>query len=254
MNEQILTVMQMVPASGGFSMSGMWLYVLCMVPPLLLGLWAQMRVKTTYASASRVRASSGVTGAQAAQMILDAHNMKNVRIEQTPGMLSDHYDPRQKVLRLSPDVYQGRSVASLGIAAHEAGHAIQDATRYGPLVLRNNIVPLAMVGSNMGMVLIVLGMILGAGGNLLGTWAMVAGIALFGLIVVFQLINLPCEFDASRRAKDLLYSSQLVSQGGEAKAMNRVLSAAALTYVAATVGAVATVLYYVLVLMGSRRE
>lgn len=235
----------------------MLLYLLFMVPPLLLALWAQHRVRSTYAQASQMGARSGITGAEAAAMILDAHGIRNVAIEPAHGYLSDHYDPRAKVLRLSEDVYRGRSVAALGIAAHEAGHALQDATHYGPLKFRNGIVPLAAIGSNAGLLVIILGMVLGGAASALGTWLLIGGIALFSLVVAFQLINLPVEFDASRRAKDLLQSSGLIAAGPESAAMNRVLSAAALTYVAATIGAISTLIYYVLqsgLLSGSSRE
>lgn len=245
-----------VPAgsSGGGMFSGLGLYLIFMVPPLLLGLWAQFKVKSSFAKASQVRASSGITGAEAAQMILDSHNLRGVKIEPVQGFLSDHYDPKHKVLRLSPDVYSGRSVAALGIAAHEAGHAIQDATNYGPLVIRNGIVPLAAVGSQAGLIMIIIGMFMGAAATFAGQWLMIGGIVLFSAVVLFQLVNLPVEFDASARAKRLLYSSNLVGQGGESKAMNSVLSAAAMTYVAATVGAIATLLYYVLIFMASSRR
>lgn len=240
---------------GGGMFSGLGLYLLFFIPPLLLGLWAQMRVKSAYARASRIPATSGLTGADAAKMILEAHNIRGVRVEEGHGFLSDHYDPRHKVLRLSRDVHHGRSVASLGIAAHEAGHAVQDATRYAPLVIRNGIVPFAGIGSNIGIMLIFFGMIAGAGAGMgIGRWLMLAGIGLFSLVVIFQLINLPVEFDASRRAKDMLRSANLVAPGAEARAMKSVLSAAALTYVAATVGAIATLLYYVLIYLGSSRR
>ena len=224
----------------------MMTYLLFMVPPLLLALWAQWRVKAAYHQASQVPAQSGLTGAEAARMLLESYGIRNVAIEPTHGMLSDHYDPRHKVLRLSHDVYAGRSVAALGIASHEAGHAIQDATHYGPLKFRNGIVPLAAVGSQFGVMLVFIGAIAMGAAPFLGKWMLIAGIALFSTVVLFQLINLPVEYDASRRAKDLMQSSGLVRQGGEASAMNRVLNAAALTYVAATLTAILTLLYYVL--------
>ncbi len=226
----------------------MLLYLAFMIPPLLLALWAQQRVHAAYAAASRMPAASGISGAEAAQMILQAHGIRNVEIQPSDGgMLSDHYDPRAKVLRLSPDVYSGRSVAALGIAAHEAGHALQDAGGYAPLALRNGIVPLAAIGSNLSFLLIVIGSIIGGAAALgPGRWLLLAGIALFSFVVLFQLINLPVEYDASRRAKDLLQSSGIVAAGTEAAMMNRVLNAAALTYLAATIAAVATLLYYLL--------
>lgn len=236
-------------------MNGLGLYLMFMIPPMLLALWAQWRVRSSYAAAAEVPAACGMTGAEITAEILRAHNIANVGIEMVPGQLSDHYDPRAKMLRLSPDVYHGRSVAALGIAAHEAGHAIQDAQRYAPLVLRNGIVPLAAVGSHASMFLIMAGMMLGAGVGIgLGKWLLIAGIAGFSLVVIFQLINLPVEFDASNRAKKMLQETGLVAQGGEARAMNRVLGAAAMTYVAATVGAISTLLYYVLIAMSGSRQ
>ncbi len=253
---ELITIAQNVSPAGARGITSGWgLYLLLMVPPLLLGLWAQYRVKSSFARAAKIPASSGVTGAEAAQMILDSHEIRGVKIEPVQGFLSDHYDSKHKVLRLSPDVYGGRSVAALGIAAHEAGHAIQDATNYGPLVIRNGIVPLAGIGSQAGLIMIIIGMFMGAAATAMGKWLMLGGIVLFSAVVIFQLINLPVEFDASRRAKKLLYSSNLVrAEGGESKAMNRVLSAAAMTYVAATVSAVATLAYYVLIFMSSSRR
>ena len=233
------------------------LYFIILAPAMLLGFWASMKVRSTYARASQVQASSGVTGAEAAHMILEAHDIHNVGIEESHGgQLSDHYDPRHKMLRLSPDVYHGRSVASLGIAAHEAGHAIQDAVHYAPLKLRNGIVPLAGIGSNFSWLLLIIGMVMGGAQTALGSGLVWAGLALFGTVVVFQLVNLPVEFDASRRAKDLLQKSNLVSSGGEAGAMNKVLNAAALTYVAATLTAILTLVYFLIRsgVLGGRRE
>ncbi len=230
------------------------LYFIILAPAMLLAIWAQWRVKSAYSKASQVPASSGMTGAETARMILEAHDIKDVGVEPSHGFLSDHYDPKAKMLRLSPDVFQGRSVAALGIAAHEAGHAIQDAKGYAPLKLRNGIVPLAAVGSNLSMILFMVGMFMAFSGAIFGDYLMYAGIILFSAVVVFQLVNLPVEFDASKRAKDLLQSTHMVAPGGEAKAMNKVLNAAALTYVAATLTAVLTLLYLILRsgLLGSR--
>jgi Zn-dependent membrane protease YugP len=240
--------------SSGF-LGGYGMYIILMLPALLLGLWAQFRIKSAYAAASRVPASSGITGAEAAQMIIDSHNLTGVRVEATQGMLSDHYDPSHKVLRLSPDVYSGRSVAALGIAAHEAGHALQDATGYAPLRLRNGIVPLAQVGGVISNTVLGFGLFIAlAVSPMLGKTMLLIGIAGLTLIVLFQLINLPCEYNASRRAKDLLYSSNIVAQGAEATAMNRVLNAAALTYVAGAVGSILTLLYYVMLYMSASRR
>lgn len=230
-------------------------YLILVGPALLLGLWAQWRVKSTFGVASQMPAESGISGAEAAKMILQAHGITNVTIEGSHGMLSDHYDPKAKVIRLSEPVLHSRSVAAIGIAAHEAGHAVQDAQHYAPLKLRNGIVPFAAVGGNLGLIIVIVGLVLGGAANALGFWIVWAGIGLFSLTVLFQLINLPVEFDASKRAKDLMQSTGIVASGGEARAMNKVLNAAALTYVAATLASVGTLLYYVLLAMsGSRRE
>lgn len=219
-------------------------YLLFVGPAMLLALWAQWRVKATYAQAMAVPASSGMSGAEAAHMLMQSYGISNVGIEESHGMLSDHYDPKAKVLRLSQEVYHGRSVGSLGIAAHEAGHAIQDATGYAPLRMRNGIVGFAMVGGQLSWLLILGGFMLGAAGTLLGKGLLIAGIVLFSATVVFQLINLPVEFDASRRAKDLLKSAGIVREGQEYNSMRRVLNAAAWTYVAATLSAALTLMYY----------
>lgn len=222
------------------------LYFVILAPAMILALWAQFRVKSAYAHATQIRGSSGMTGAEAAHMLMESYGIRNVGIEPAHGMLSDHYDPKAKMLRLSQDVYSGRSVAALGIAAHEAGHAIQDATGYAPLKLRNGIVGFAMVGGNFAWLLIFGGFMLGAAGTVLGKGLLLAGIALFSLVVIFQLINLPVEFDASNRAKDLLRSAGIVREGEEYGAMRKVLNAAAWTYVAATLSAALTLVYYLL--------
>jgi len=237
-------------------------YLMFFIPPMLLAMWAQWRVKSAYATGLKMPAASGLSGAETADMILKAHNINDVRIEPVQGYLSDHYDPKSKTLRLSPDNYSGHSVAALGIAAHEAGHAVQHAVGYAPLVIRNGIVPLTAVAP-FGIFLMIGGMIMGGaagaakgGMGEIGYWLIIAGIAAFGIIALFQLINLPVEFDASNRAKKLLASANLVQPGAEATAMNNVLNAAAWTYVAATLGAVMTVLYYLLQsgLLGGRRN
>jgi uncharacterized protein len=223
----------------------MW-FILAL-PGLLLGMWAQARVKGAFNKFSRVRTLRGVTGAQVARTLLDAQGLGHVQVEQSGGFLSDHYDPRTKVLRLSPDVFNGPSVAAAGIAAHEMGHALQDASGYGPLQLRSAIVPAARFGSMLAPMLFFVGFLLQ-----LTTLAWV-GILLFGGAVLFTLITLPVEFDASRRAKQLLVSNGILV-GDEIKGANKVLDAAALTYVAAAVAAVGQLLYYVLLLTGGRRD
>jgi uncharacterized protein len=219
--------------------------MLFIAPALLLAFIAQIMVRSAYSSASQIRAK--LSGYAAARYILDSAGLRGVEIEQTPGHLSDHYDPRAKVLRLSNEVYHGQSMASVGIAAHEAGHAIQDAERYAPLVIRNAAVPAASFGSNAGMILLIMGVIFSIPPLLL------LGIILFSAVVFFQVINLPVEFDASARAKRQLVDLGVVP-AQEMAAVNRVLNAAALTYVAATLQAILTLLYYLLRYSGSSRS
>jgi len=221
------------------------MYWLFLGPAMLLALWAQFRVKSAYAQMSRVPVSSGLTGAQAAARVLRDAGCENVGIEMVQGMLSDHYDPRAKVLRLSPQVYSGRSIASVGIACHEAGHAMQDAQGYAPLAMRNGIVPVASLGSGLSWILIIAGLFLAMTGLI---WA---GIGLFSAVVIFQIINLPVEFDASRRARVELVRSGVATQAEDAS-VGKVLNAAALTYVAATLTAVMQLLYFVSLVSGRR--
>ncbi|GIW80115.1 MAG: zinc metallopeptidase [Gemmatales bacterium] len=224
-------------------------YLLFLAPGMILAAWAQWKVKSAYAEAQQYVPSSGYSGAETAAAIIEQTGLENVRIEPVEGFLSDHYDPTHKVLRLSPEVYQGRSLAALGIAAHEAGHALQDASGYPLLVLRNGLVPLASVGGNVSMFLIMIGFLLASMQMIL------LGIIAFSATVVFQLVNLPVEFDASRRAKQLLSDMGLVS-ASEAPVVSRVLSAAAMTYVAATITSILTLLYFLFRagLLGGRDE
>lgn len=212
-------------------------YFIFLAPALLITFWATARVKIAFAHASKLRPSSGMSGAEAAAKILYAHGLNHVQIEPTNGFLGDHYDPKHKVLRLSPDVFAGRSIAAVGVAAHEAGHAIQDQESYAPLALRNMIVPLASIGSNLSFGLLFLGFIMSRM-NLV-----YAGIALFSVVVLFQIINLPVEFDASKRARRVLVDNGIVA-GGEEHEVAKVLNAAAMTYVAATLTAILTLVYY----------
>ena len=216
------------------------MYLLFIAPGFLLALWAQAKVKSTFAAAERMAAP--LSGAAAARHILDSAGLQDVAIEQIPGRLSDHYDPRHKVLRLSPDVYQKRSLAAVGIAAHEAGHALQDAKNYAPLVIRNAAVPAAGFGSGAGMTLAIIGLIFHFQPLLL------AGILLFSCVVFFQVVNLPVELNASNRAKDQLAVLGIVGQD-QMVYVRRVLNAAAWTYVAATLQAIMVLLY---LLMRSR--
>jgi Zn-dependent membrane protease YugP len=223
------------------------LYFIILAPGMLLALWAQAKVKSTYAAASEVPVRTGVSGASAARRILDNHGLHDVAIEPSPGgTLSDHFDPRHNVLRLSGPVYQGRSLAAVGIAAHEAGHAIQQATSYGPLAIRNGLVPLAATGSSLSMGIFVIGLVLSwMGSTSIGPTLIIGAIVLFSIGVLFQLINLPVEFDASRRALHALNESGIVSTA-EVEPVRKVLSAAAMTYVAATLTAILTLLYLLL--------
>ena len=184
--------------------------------------------------------NNAITGAQAAQAILDAGGVTNVRIERVSGFLSDHYDPSKKVLRLSPDVYDGRSISSVGVGAHEAGHAIQDKVKYPMLSLRTALVPSASLGSNLSWIVIMAGFFMQMQGLI------IAGIVLFSGVVLFQLVTLPVEFDASSRAKTLLFDSGVISAPSERAGVASVLNAAALTYVAAAISAIATLIYFII--------
>src|SRR5262249_12162349 len=215
------------------------LYFIILAPGILLALWAQFRVRSAYAWASQIPAQSGYSGAQAAALLLRSAGVNGVQIEPVEGFLSDHYVPGQHVLRLSPEVYSGRSLAALGIAAHECGHAMQEARHYGPLALRSGLVPLASIGSNFSWIIIAAGFVLQLPGLIY------IGIAGFGATVVFQLINLPVEFDASHQARVALVNAGLVTPEEDAT-VGKVLNAAALTYVAATITSVLTLLYYLM--------
>jgi Zn-dependent membrane protease YugP len=225
------------------------LYLLFALPGLALSLWAQFKVKSTFQKYSEVPARSGMTGAQAAAELIRQRGVTGVRIEPTHGFLSDHYDPFHRVLRLSEDVYHGRSLAALGVAAHEAGHAIQHANAYGPLKFRSLLVKPASIGSNFGVILASLGLMLQASSLIL------LGIILFSAAVLFTLVTLPVEFDASRRAVVALEELRIVTPA-EVTGAKRVLDAAALTYVAAAITAILQLLYFLMRagLLGGRRE
>ncbi len=221
------------------------LYILFSLPAILLALFAQARVKANFAKFSRVATMRGVTGAQVARSLLDSNGLQQVKVERAKGFLSDHYDPRTKVLRLSPAVHDSHSVAAAGIAAHEMGHALQDARNYAPLGLRSVMVPSVRLGSWAGPILFFIGYLV----NLTGlAWF---GLALFAATVVFALVTLPVEFDASRRAKQLLVNHGVLASQ-EMAGVNKVLNAAALTYVAGALQAISTLLYYAFILMGRR--
>ncbi len=216
------------------------MYWMLIGPAMLLALWAQLKVQSAYARYSRIGNSRGYSGAEAAAETLAAAGVTGVTIEQTSGWLSDHYDPSSQTLRLSPDVYAGRSIAAVGIAAHEAGHAIQHAVGYAPLALRSFMVPAAGLGSWLAWPMIIMGMLLRQ------LFLFKLGILLFGALVVFQIITLPVEFNASSRAKAMLRQTGIIADDGEGAGVAAVLNAAAMTYVAATVTAIAQLLYFLL--------
>jgi uncharacterized protein len=232
---------------GGSFLGGYGLYILFSLPALLLGFWAQLKVKSAFDKFSRVRTFTGVTGAEVARRILDINGLNNVKVEMVSGFLSDHYDPRTRTLRLSQNVYQSNSVAAAGIAAHESGHAIQHAQAYAPLQIRSAIVPTVQIGSWLGPIVFMAGMFL------LGNTVAWIGLGLFAATAVFALVTLPVEFDASNRAKAILSTSGMV-YNTEMEGVNRVLDAAALTYVAGAVQAISTVLYYLFLLTGRQRD
>jgi Zn-dependent membrane protease YugP len=223
------------------------MYLILALPGLILGLWAQARVKGTFGQFSKVQTRSGLTGAEVARRLLDAQGLYDIAVEETQGFLSDHYDPRTRTLRLSPGVYREPSVAAAGVAAHEMGHALQHADRYAPLQIRSAIVPAVQFGSMLGPILFI-------GGFLLNftslSWL---GVIFFGLAVVFSIVTLPVEFDASKRAKQLLAGNALLVDS-EIQGVDKVLDAAAWTYVAAAIAAIGQLLYYVMLLGGGRRD
>jgi uncharacterized protein len=228
-------------------LGGYGLYLLFSLPALLLGFWAQMKVQSSINKYSRVPNMSGLRGADVARRILDFNGLGDVRVEQTNGFLSDHYDPRSRTLRLSPQVYASNSVAAAGIAAHETGHALQHAEGYMPLQIRSAIVPVVQIGSWLGPIIFIAGLLF------MGTTVAWIGLGLFAATAAFTIVTLPVEFDASRRAKAILADSGMV-YATNMNGVNSVLNAAALTYVAAAVQAVSTLLYYGFLLSGRRRD
>ncbi len=226
-------------------------YFLFVGPAIALMLYAQYKVKSAYAAGMQIPAR--LSGAAAARYILDQAGLQDVNIEEVPGELSDHYDPRSRVLRLSSDVYRGRSATSVGIAAHESGHALQHAMNYLPLMIRNAAVPAATFGGAAFSVLLIVGMLIAMMGSALGIKIVLLGVFLYCGVLVFQVVNLPVEFDASARAKRILRDYQIVDGEG-AIAVDRVLNAAALTYIAATLQTLLVILYYLYRILGSRRD
>ena len=220
----------------------------------VLGLVAQMAVQGRFKKYSQVRNSRGLSGAQAAREILDSKGLGHVNIEEVQGRLSDHYDPRTQTLRLSPDVARAPSVAAVGVAAHETGHALQHASGYAPLKLRSAMVPAVQFGSWLGPIIILAGLALQGLMGLfeLGNTVAWIGLLLFALVAVFSLVTLPVELNASARAKKLLYQYNIVDQR-ELAGVNKVLNAAAWTYVVAALAALGQVMYWASIVMGRRR-
>lgn len=221
-------------------------FLLLILPALAFSLYAQYRVWSTYNKYSKDRSASGLTAAQAARRLLDRAGLSHVKIEAVPGQLTDHYDPRTKTLRLSAS--DSQSVAAIGVAAHEAGHAIQDAQGYAPLVIRSAVVPVAGFGTNLGIILFLIGLLVPALKPLM--WL---GILAFAGFVFFTLVTLPVEFDASRRAVSILQESGTIVAKSELGAVQKVLNAAALTYVAAAAMAVLQLVRLLLIARNSQR-
>ena len=225
------------------------MYFLFVGPAMILSLIAQFWVKSAFGKYSKVATQRGLSGAEVAQYIVQQAGI-GVRVERVSGFLSDHYDPTQKVLRLSPNVYDGRSISSVGVAAHEAGHALQHAKNYAPLAWRSALVPVTKIGSSLSWPILMVGFLLGSLG------LVKIGIILFSAAVLFQLVTLPVEFDASRRAVAVVSSHGIVTPA-ELGGVKKVLTAAAMTYVAAAISSIATLLYFMLragLLGGSRND
>ena len=232
----------------------MLIYFVFMIPAFLLSMWASFRTKSAFKKYSKVRAMTGLTGAQAAHRMLERAGVGGVEVVATRGYLSDHYNPVTKKLALSESVYGSSSVAALGVACHEAGHAIQHAVGYRPLWLRSALVPTANIGSRLGYFVMLGGLFLVYAGTAFGTQVVLLGAVLFSAVLLFQIVTLPVEFDASARAKELAVEYGIVS-AQEREGMDKVLNAAALTYVAAAVSTLMTLLFFLLRsgILGGRR-
>ena len=229
-----------------------WTYLVLVLPCLLLSLWASSNVNSTFRKYSKQFSVRRITGAQAAQRVLAANGVRGVRIDRVSGNLTDHFDPKTNVIRLSDSVYDSTSTAAIGVACHEAGHAVQYAIGYAPIKLRAAIIPITNFGSKLAMPLILIGILLSALGNISYTFVYL-GIAAFGLSLVFQLVTLPVEFNASRRAMQAIESGNILTEE-EQKGARKTLTAAALTYVAATAVALAQLLRLIMIFGGRRRR
>ncbi|NLK38626.1 MAG: zinc metallopeptidase [Clostridiales bacterium] len=223
------------------------LYIYLLLPAIVLAFWAQIKVGSTYKKYSKVPTRSGMTGYDSARMILDRNGLYHVQIEQIRGELTDHFDPRSNTVRLSSSVYEGTSAAAIGVASHEAGHAVQYAVEYAPMKIRSAIIPVTNFGATLAFPLFLMGIFLA-----IPTLAYV-GVAAFGLSTIFQLVTLPVEFNASNRALSALRESHRFSEE-EIKGAGKVLSAAALTYVAALAVSLANLLRLLVLANGSRRR
>ena len=222
-------------------------YMMVLLPVLLITVYAQLKVNSSFKRYSKITNSRYLTGAQAAEAVLHSHGIYNVRIERVRGNLTDHYDPRTNVIRLSDSVYESATISAVGVAAHEAGHAVQYAEGYGPIQVRAAIIPVTQVGSQFGIVLLIVGILLTSEPLFL------VGIILFSFTTLFQLITLPVEFNASRRAMETIRGQQLLTDE-EADGARKVLSAAAMTYVAALLMSIVQLLRFVLMFAGRRRD
>lgn len=229
-----------------------WTYIVLVLPCVLFSLWASSTVNSTFQKYSSQMSRRGITGAQAAERVLRTNGVSGVRIERISGNLTDHYDPRTNVIRLSDAVYSSTSTAAIGVACHEAGHAVQYAQSYAPIRLRAAIIPITNIGSKLAMPLILIGVILAVFENLSYTFVYL-GIACFGLSLVFQLVTLPVEFNASRRALTAIESGEILTEE-EQRGARKTLRAAAMTYVAATAVALAQLLRLILVFGRRRRD
>lgn len=225
-------------------------YLLFLLPAMILGFYAQAKVKGTFNKYNRINNSRGMTGAQAARMVLDQNGLSYVKIEHISGELTDHYDPRDHVIRLSTPVYNSTSIGAIGVAAHEAGHAVQHAEEYTPIKLRNAIIPVCNIGSRVGPIMIIIGCLFA---GTFGRSLIFFGILLFSLVALFQLVTLPVEFDASGRALAVIRDSGIFGDE-DYRGAKKVLSAAAMTYVAALVTTLSQILYYAIRFLGVGRR
>ena len=229
-----------------------WTYVVLVLPCVILAMWASANVNSTFNKYSKIHSIRRITGAEAAQRVLTANGVSGVRIERVGGNLTDHFDPRTNVIRLSDSVYNSTSTAAIGVACHEAGHAVQYAQNYAPIKLRAAVIPATNIGSKLAMPLILIGLLFSYMGDV-SYWLVYAGIACFGLSLVFQLITLPVEFNARRRAMQAIEGANILTQE-EQQGARKTLTAAALTYVAATAVALMQLLRLILLFGGRRRN